>query len=186
METFTLDPSRWRIARVFGRNPLLRRADRIESLIMLVALVVSLVAVPVAGVFGAVTYGARDQVYTREAHERHRVMATIIDALVEDLGVVVVQAKWPGPNGERNGPLVVTEQAKVGGTIEMWVDADGNPVDPPSPTWLAVGEAVGVAVVTALAATMTMAALVAVVRSRLDRARDALWERDIKLLAEAS
>ncbi|OBH92347.1 hypothetical protein [Mycobacterium sp. E2733] len=186
METFTFDPSRWRVARVFGRNPLLRRADRIESLVMLVALVMSLIAVPVAGVLGAVTFDARDRVYTREAHERHRVPATVVDALVEDLGVTVVQAKWSGPTGEREGPLAVTEQATLGGTIEMWVDGDGNPVDPPTPTWLAAGEAVGVAVVTALAVTMTMAALVAVVRSRLDRARDAMWEHDIKFLAETS
>lgn len=41
------------------------------------------------------------------------------------------------------------------------------------------------AVVTALGMTMAMAALLAIVRSALDRARDALWERDIELLAEA-
>ncbi|KKC04730.1 hypothetical protein AWC17_26500 [Mycobacterium nebraskense] len=186
METFTLDPRCWRVARVLGRNPLLRRTDRIEALVILVALVVSLVAVPVAGVVGAVTYGARDRVYTQEAHQRHRVMATVADARVEDLGVTVVQAKWPGPNGERRGTLELMEHAKAGGTIEIWVDGDGNPVVPPTPTWLAAGEAVGVAVVTALAVTLVMAALVAVVQSRLDRARDALWERDIKFLAEAS
>ncbi len=61
METFTLDPRCWRIARIFGRNPLLPRADRIETLVVLVALVVSLLAIPIAGVVGGVTYGARDR-----------------------------------------------------------------------------------------------------------------------------
>lgn len=186
METFTLDPRRWRVARVFGRNPLLRRTDRIEALVVLIALVVSLIAVPVAGVVGAVTYGARDRVYTQEARERHPVTARVADARVGDLGVTVVQAKWPGPSGERGGTLELMEHAKAGGTVEIWVDAQGNPVAPPTPTWLAAGEAVGVAVVTALAVTLLMAALVAVVQSRLDRARDALWERDIEFLAEAS
>lgn len=184
MDTFTLDPRRWRVARLCGRNPLLRRTDRIEALVLLVALVVTLIAVPVAGVVGAVTYEARDRVYTREAHERHRVTARVVDARVEDLGLTVVQAKWPGPTGERGGPLELAERAEAGGTVEIWVDRNGDPVVAPTPTWLAAGEAVGVAVVTALAAIMVMAALVAVVRSRLDRARDALWERDLELFAE--
>ena len=38
---------------------MLRRTDRIEALVTLVALVVSLVAVPIAGVVGAAVYGAR-------------------------------------------------------------------------------------------------------------------------------
>ncbi|MGD1173179.1 hypothetical protein ACKUVQ_07840 [Mycobacterium seoulense] len=183
--TFTWDPRRWQVTRVFGRNPLLRRTDRIEALAVLVALVVSLIAVPVAGVVGAVTYGARERVYTQEAHDRHRVTATVADSRVEDLGVTVVQAKWPGRNGERSGTLDLTEPARAGGTVEIWVDRDGEPVVAPTPAWLAAAEAVGVAVVTALGMTMAMAALLAIVRSRLDRARDALWERDIELLAEA-
>ncbi|ORB74388.1 Rv1733c family protein [Mycobacterium scrofulaceum] len=186
METFIWDPRCWRVARVFGRNPLLRRADRIEALVVLVAVAVSLLAVPVAGIVGAVTYGARERAYTQEAHQRHRLMATVVDARPEDLGVTVVQAKWPGPRGERGGTLETAEHAKVGGTVEIWVDAAGNPVVPPTPTWLAAGEAVGVAVVAALGVAMAMAAVVALVRSQLDRNRDALWERDIEFLAEAS
>ncbi|OCB22670.1 hypothetical protein A5675_07860 [Mycobacterium malmoense] len=186
MEIFIWDPRCWRIARVFGRNPLLRRADRIEAVVILVALAVSLIAVPVAGLVGAATYSARDRVYTQEAHQRHPLTATVIDARPEDLGVTVVQAKWPGPRGERSGTLETAERAKAGGTVEIWVDAHGNPVVPPTPTWLAAAEAVGMAVVTALGAAMAMSALVAVARSRLDRIRDELWERDIEFLAEAS
>lgn len=186
MDTFTFDPRCWRVARVFGRNPLLRRSDRIEALVVLVALAVSLVAVPLAGVAGAVTYGARDRVYAQEAQQRHRVLATVTDALVEDLGVTVVQAKWAGSNGERVGALALNEQVKVDGAVEIWVDSDGNPALPPTPTWVAAAEAVGVAAVTALTVAVAMAVLVAVVRARLDRVRDAVWERDIESLAEAS
>ncbi len=186
MQTFTLDPGSWRSARIFGRNPLLRRSDRIEALVMLVALLVSLIAIPVAGVVGLVTYGARDRVYMQEAHERHPVLATVGDTWVEDLGVTVVQAKWPAAAGERVGPLQLTGRVKTGDRVEIWVDKRGDPVVPPTPAWLAVGEGVGIAVVTALAVGVGMAAVVAAVRSRLDRARDAAWERDIRCLAEAS
>lgn len=186
METFTLDPRCWHIARIFGRNPLLRRADRIEALVMLVALIASLVAIPVAGVVGGVTYGARDRLYTQEAHERHTVMATVTDARVEDMGITVVQAKWPVAAGQRTGALQLSDQVKAGESVEIWVDKDGNPVVPPTPAWLAVGEALGMAAVTLLAVGVGMAALVAAVRSRLDRARDAAWEREIRCLADAS
>jgi hypothetical protein len=93
MDTFTLDPRCWRIRRIFGRNPLLRRADRIEALVMLVAHLVSLVAIPVAGVAGAVVYGARDSRYAQEARERHAVMATVTHIGIAGSGTTVVQAR---------------------------------------------------------------------------------------------
>ena len=39
MLVFTLDPRRWWIARPLSRNPLLRAADRLEALIILVVIV---------------------------------------------------------------------------------------------------------------------------------------------------
>ena len=146
-------PTLWRIGRVFGRNPLLRRTDRIEALITLVALVVSLVAIPVAGIVGAVVYGARDRLYAQEAHARHSVMATVTDASTtfdQDSGTVVVQARWPVAIGERTGSFVRSTPVNVDDRIEIWVDKDGNLVPAPTPTWHAVGDAVGTAAATLL------------------------------------
>lgn len=184
MEIFARD--RWRIDRMFGRNPLLRRADRVEALVMLVVLVAALVAIPVAGVVGVVAYGVRDRVYTQEAHERHRVMATVVDIWVEDLGVAIVQAKWPAADGDRSGPLQLTDHVTTGGNVEVWVDRDGNPVAPPTPIWLAAAEALGVAAVALLAVWAGIVAVVVVIRARIDRARDAAWDREIRCLADAS
>jgi hypothetical protein len=184
METFTLDPRCWRIARIFGRNPLLRRADRIEALVMLVALVVALVAIPVVGVVGAVAYGTRDRLYTQEAQERHRVMATVADARFGDSGRTVVQARWPTAAGEGTGTLELAAPITVGESTEIWVDQDGKPAFPPTPTWHAVGDAVGAALVVLLVVGVGMASLVAAVRSRLNRARDAQWEREIRCLVD--
>lgn len=184
MEIFARD--HWRIDRMFGRNPLLRRADRIEALVMLVVLVAALVAIPVAGVVGLAAYGVRERTYAQEAHERHRVMATVVDIWVEDLGVAIVQAKWPAPDGERSGPLQLTDHVTTGGNVEIWVDKDGNPVAPPTPTWLAVAEAAGVAAVALLGLWVAVMAGGAIARSRLDRARDAAWDREIRCLADAT
>ncbi len=184
METFTIDPRRWRIARIFGRNPLLRRVDRVEAVVTLVALLASLVAIPVAGVVGAVAYGARAHLYAQEAHERHLVTGTVADARRADSGVTVVQARWPGAVGERTGTLQISAPARAGERIDLWVDQDGKPSPPPTPTWHAVGDAVGIAGAIALIAFVGTASLMAGVRSRLDRARDAEWERELNCLVD--
>lgn len=71
METFTLNPRDWQIFRILGRNPLLRRCDRVEALVTLVAMVVVLVAIPLAGLAGSVVYTTRDRQYAQEALSHH-------------------------------------------------------------------------------------------------------------------
>ena len=184
METFTLDPRCWGIARIFGRNPLLRRADRIEALVMVVALIVSLIAIPVAVAAAAVVYGARDSRYTREAHERHTVVATVSETGIDGSDATVVQARWPVAAGGRTGPVQLITGANVGNRTEIWVDKDGNPVGRPTPTQQALVDAVATAEATLLIVGVAMTSLVVGVRSRLDRARDAQWEREISCLQE--
>jgi hypothetical protein len=184
METFTLDLRCWRIGYIFGRNPLLRRADRIEALVTLAALVVALVAIPVVGVVGAMSYDARERIYVQEARERHAIVATVAYTGIDGAGRTYVQARWPVAAGERTGSLEPGTAAKVGDRTEIWVDKDGNLVDPPTPTWHAVGDAVAAAEATLLMVGIAITSLVAGVRSRLDRARDAQWEREIRCLQE--
>ena len=184
MDTFTLDPRCWRIGRIFGRNPLLRRTDRIEALVMLVALAVSLVAIPVAGRGGHYGLRMHDSRYAQEARERHTVMATVLETGTEGRARLLSQARWPVAAGERTGPLRTRHSGKVGDRIEMWVDKDGNPVAPPTPTWHAVGDAYGTTMAILLFVAVAMTSLVTGVRSRLDRARNAQWEREIRCLQE--
>jgi hypothetical protein len=75
--TFTLDPRCWWIVRSFGRNSLIRVTDRVESLVVMFAIIVSLVAAPVAGAVGTAVYGARHQLYAEEAQTRHRCAAVL-------------------------------------------------------------------------------------------------------------
>ena len=97
METFTLNPRRWWILRLLGRNPLLRTADRIEALVIVSAAVVSLLAIPVAGAVGTATYDARHSLYTKEAQMRHSVTATVTDAGGVDPGTAIIPAGSSGP-----------------------------------------------------------------------------------------
>ena len=61
MQTFTLLPERWWVVRVFGRNPLVRLSDRVGVLLVLLALVVSIIAAPVAGGVGTAVYDAHSR-----------------------------------------------------------------------------------------------------------------------------
>jgi hypothetical protein len=99
MDTLPLDPRCWWIGRIFGRNPLLRRTDRIEASVTLVALIVSLLVIPVAGVEGGAVYGMRHSRYAHEAQERHTVVATVLETETDGAGSVVVQARWPVADG---------------------------------------------------------------------------------------
>ncbi|BBY20244.1 Rv1733c family protein [Mycobacterium stomatepiae] len=184
METVMLDPRCWRIARIVGRNPLLRRTDRIEALVTVIAFAVSVLAIPLAGVAAGVTYGVRNQVYVQEAHERHAVMATVTGATADGSGITVVQAKWPALHGERRGSVEVAHAAKVGDHTTIWVDKGGDPVAPPTSTWQAVGDAFVTALAILLLIGIAVASLAISVRSRLDRARDAQWDHELNCLQE--
>jgi hypothetical protein len=184
MDSFTLDPRCWRIGRIFGRNPLLRHTDRLEALVVLVALVVSLIALPLAAAVGIAVYDARNSRFTQEGRDRHKVVATVLETETEGASSIVVQARWPVAAGERTGPLQLSTQANVADRVEVWVDKEGNPVAPPTPTWHAVGDAYGATLAILLFAAVTITCLPTGLRSRLDRERNVQWERELTGLEE--
>ena len=184
METFTIDPRRWWMFRVFGRNPLLRRTDRIEVLIIMFAIAVSLSAAAVAGAVGTAVYDARHHLYVREAQSRHAVTATVIDANVErGSGAVVAQVAWPDGRGLHTGPLQSDEPINAGQQFRIWVDNNGSRVDPPTPISRARADAFGIGWGIGSSVVFATVSVVAWAVSRLDRARDAQWERAIECLA---
>jgi hypothetical protein len=127
---------------------------------------------------------ARVNASTPGRHERHAVLATVADSGIDGSGRTYVQARWQVAAGERTGWLQLNTAAKSGERIGIWVDEDGNPVAPPTPTWHAVGDAVATAAATLLLVAVGLTSLVTSARSRLDRARDAQWEREIRCLQE--
>lgn len=187
MLTFTLDPRRWWIAGVVGGNPLLRRADRIEALVIMVAIVVSLAALAVAGAVGTSVYDARSRV-SAGAQPQDVVTATVIETsttmVQPDVLTKAVRASWPVAGGQAMGSFGWDDPVEVGDRIGIWVDGDGNRTSPPPPVSQASIDAVCVAVVLWLGVVLSAAATVAVTHSRFDRVRDAEWESDIRCLED--
>jgi len=186
METFTFDPRRWWIARVFSRNPLVRRTDRFEAFAIMVAVVMSLSAIAVAGPVGTAVYESHARRYIQQAQERHVVTATITDVGRElpdpQTGTAVVQAGWKVNGGVRTASFRTEDPVKVGDHLKIWVDTNENNVEAPRPTSVAGFDAAGVSVSIAVLAIAVTAALFAAARWRLDRIRSTQMEREIKTL----
>jgi hypothetical protein len=186
VETFTFDPRRWWIGRLFARNPLLRFIDRIEALAMVLGIGLSLLGVPVAGAVGTDVYAARGSTYADDARTRHTVSATVTEtaAASSDTGTVDGQARWQTDGVTHTASFEAPVPVKVGDRVDIWVDENGNEVDPPAPTSRAGFDAVSVAVPIELVVVAASGALVGATRWWLARIRDARWESGLKALAD--
>jgi hypothetical protein len=188
MRTFGLHRRSWWVVRGLGPNPLLRRTDRIEALVIVIAVVVAVAVIPVATTVGAAVYGSRAQLYNQEAQTRHSVAATVIQS---DAGTSrphstthAVRATWRAGSDERTGWFMTDDAVKVGDHLQIWVSNDGERVASPTPTSQADIDAVGVGAGMWCAVAFALTALVALTRSPLNRIRYAQWERELKSLAD--
>ena len=180
MQTFTIGLGRGWWVRLMGRNPLVRSSDRIEVMVLSLAVLLTVVAVPVAGAIGTLVYDAHARVYAEEAQTRHQVTATAI----ED-GTVVMQpkslsftARATSSAARRDHTEIVmwSDQVKAGDQQAIWVNADGAKVGPPSSSGDAAADAVGLAINVWLGVAAASAGLVYLVRRGLDHRRYAQWD----------
>jgi hypothetical protein len=180
MDTFTVRLPRWRSMRLFGRNPLIRAGDRVEALVVVFAVVVVLLAAPIAAAVGTAVYDSRSHLYAQQAQNSHVVTAVVTDHKVthrKALGqTVTVLARWFAAGSEHTGSVSAPPGVKTGDSIDIWVVEDGSHVGPPPKT--AYDEAVAFASLTWLGAAIAAQALIAGTRTFLNRARHARWQKD--------
>ena len=187
MDTFTLRLPRWRFVRLFGRSPLVRAGDRIEALVLVFAVVVALLAAPIAAAVGTAVYDSRSHLYAAQAQTRSTVTATVTgDKFVrqDTLGqMVTVPARWFAAGAEHTGAVSAPPRVTTGDSIDIWVAEDGSHVGPPLRT--AVDASVAAAVATWFGVAIAAAALVAATRAILNRVRHARWQQDFDNLVES-
>ena len=188
MLAFRLDPGRWWIARPLGRNPLLRGADRLEALLILVVMAGWLLVVPIAGAVGTAIYDGRHRLYAEEALTRHRVVATVVEGTAETAGdydgPAPVRAVWPVAGGERTRAFTFDTPAKSGDRLSIWVDADGEHVPPPTPIAQAAADALCGALLILVSATAVTTLALSLMRYWANRMRDTQWERDLRAIKD--
>jgi hypothetical protein len=125
----------------FDRNPLRRPADRIESVLRLVVLMLVIVGVPAAAVATGRTV---DHLAMRQAQaqrsEDHLARAVLTEKAVADTNahpysdvlMVWVRAYWKAPGGSvHRGQVLAAAGARLGSTVAVWIDRSGTITDPP-------------------------------------------------------
>jgi hypothetical protein len=183
MDTFTVRLPRWPVVRLFDRNPLIRTSDRVEALVLVLAVVVSLLAAPIAGTVGTAVHDSRRHLYAEQARTRHTVTATVTDSnaahQVLRTTTITVPARWSAAGVEHTGVVKAHSAAKTGDLIEIWVDENDTQVDTPTPTTRAAIDAVTAALGIWLTVAAAAATLFAGTRAVCDRIRSSGWLRDI-------
>jgi hypothetical protein len=187
MHTVRLHRRSWWVVCAFGRNPLLRRTDRIEAIVTAVAIIVAVAVIPIAAAVGAAVYGSRAQLYAEEAQTRHSVAATVIesnpDTSQPQITTRVVRATWGAGGAQRTDWFLTDRVAKVGDQLNIWVNDAGERAPSPTPISQAGIDAVGAGAGMWFAVALALTVLAAMIRSPLNRIRSAQWERELKSLA---
>jgi beta-lactamase regulating signal transducer with metallopeptidase domain len=184
MDTFTLRLPRWPVLlRLLGRDPLVRMTDRIEALVLVLAVVVSLLAIPITAAVGTAVYDSSRRIYAEQAHTRHTVTATVTDVPASQqilrTGTTTVAARWTAASTEHTGTLKTQSTGKTGDPIEIWVDNTGAQVPAPTPTTRAAVEAAMGALVIWICVAAIAATLFTVTRAVCDRIRFTGWQHDL-------
>jgi hypothetical protein len=184
MDTFTVRLPRWPVLlRLAGRDPLVRTIDRIEALVLVLAVAVSLIAAPIAAAVGTAVYDSSRHIYAEQAHTRHTAAATVTDVPASQqilrTGTTTVSAQWTAAGAEHTGTVKAQSTAKTGDTLEIWVDTNGAQVPAPAPTSRAAAEAAMGALVIWICVAAIAATLFTLARAACDRIRFTRWQRDL-------
>ena len=183
METFTFGLGNGWWFRALGRNPLVRRSDRIEALMVVLAVLLTVVAIPIAGAIGTSVHDMRTRQYAEEAQTKHQVTATAIkDGTVGMDGekdVFTAKATWSVAGQPHTGEVVWPNRPRIGAQQSIWIDAIGKNVMPPSSPSRATADALAMAASVFFGVAGASAGLVYVVRRQLDRWRYAEWDREL-------
>jgi hypothetical protein len=187
MHTVGLHRRSWWVVCAFGRSPLLRRTDRIEAIVNVVAIIVAVAVIPIAAAVGAAVYGSHAQLYAEEAQTRHAIAATVIesdpDTNQPQITTRVVRATWRAGGAPRTDWFLTDRAVKVGDHLDIWVNDAGERAPSPTPVSQAAIDAVGAGAGMWFAVALALTALAAMIRSPLNRIRCAQWERELKSLA---
>jgi hypothetical protein len=188
MQSFAIRPMTWPVLRLFSRNPLIRTSDRVQAAVVTLAVLLVVIAAACAGILGTIIHDTEAQTFLQQAQTRHAVVATAIEdskpAARSETTASTVYAQWQ-LNGINHADVLGWDYAvKAGEPLQIWVDADGNRVNRPTPVARAAADALSAAVVGWLIVVLTAAQVVCAVRAHMNRMRDAQWEREIRYLVD--
>jgi hypothetical protein len=171
--------------RRLDRNPLRRKSDRLETVVLGVLLAVFLAAAPFAARAAASwAYATAARHAQTQQASVHRVPATLLQAaplwIVSGQGAVLdVQARWRAPDGQvRTGPVFAPSGAAAGSTVMVWTNQEGQLADPPLRHSQVVSQAELAACGAIGSLVLTLIVVGWLAHRSLDRRRLAAWDAD--------
>jgi hypothetical protein len=179
-------PIIWFARRVgLAPSPLRRSVDRVESLLVMGAILLAVAALPVAVATGRATYDGALRTAATQAAASSQVGATLVqDApdVTDSSGAVATSpalAVWTTADGSvRSGQVNAPAGSPAWATVSIWIDPQGQPVSPPLTTEQAAGRGLVTGVLAELAVILALAGVVTLLRWPLNRRRDADWENE--------
>ncbi|TDO58776.1 hypothetical protein EV651_10951 [Kribbella sp. VKM Ac-2571] len=122
----------------FGRNPLRRRSDRIETAVLWCALVAALLVIPIGAAVGTSYRNAGDASAQRQRASLHEVKARTLESTEGQVpttpGNVLtrVQISYVDPSGlQRQGATNVVIGTKADAEVPVWLNQAGDVVAAP-------------------------------------------------------
>jgi len=134
-------PIRWWRLGPWSRNRLMRRGDRYEAVLVLLAAMLILLLVPCAAAYGTATHTRLEQQTQALRSGVHQVPAVLLedthpapdtpdDALRPSHNQDSARVRWSTPNGDHTAVVPTDAHATAGQTITVSVGADGNLTGP--------------------------------------------------------
>ena len=167
-----------------GSGPLKRGCDRLECAARVLLVLVALLSVPLALTAGTVLHADLAATAARQAEDRTPAQAVATadaparpDAALG--GRSLVPAWWTTPDGRvLDDEVPAPAGTRAGQVVDIWVTADGRPVDPPMTGHEAAQSAVVLTVVGWTGLLATAGLLHVALCWLLGRHRDREWARE--------
>lgn len=167
------------------RNPLRRRVDRTESLLLLATLFAALLLVPAAAALGtAVASASEESAAARRAELRPIQARTLEDtasAVPSAPGQIAsrVRATWTDESGfPREARTDVVIGTKGGSAVTIWLDPAGAVAVPPRQPADSAALGAGAGIIAVMLGWPLLRGLFRLLRVPLDRKRARDWERE--------
>lgn len=177
-----------------GQNPMARSWDRIESALLIGAVLIVLLALPVAAAIGSEVYARQLTVSAEQTSSRHGATAVLLaDATAiqyrvdgsPSQSVDAVRARWTLENGDvREGVVLADAGSLAGDSVPIWLDDNGNAVEAPLSTTDAASVGIGTGAAVWLITGAVVAALFMFARMGLNRRRHAAWASEWETVAK--
>lgn len=173
------------LVRALGSSPLVRPSDRLEAVLIVAAVLLSLIALPFAATAGMTVYRNEADAVRLESLSRQRVVATLTEDSSPRIGypsLGTAPVKWSLNGGPHTAFVSVDHPLDAGSQVQVWVDEAGNAAIPPR--GLTDARLAGVVAAAELwsIVTVVLAAVVLLVRRVLTRRRHDDWDREHRRL----